>query len=347
MSELRHAAVGLLALVSLAGAVTWGYIDKTGAWAIPPQFEAAGGFDSAGRARVGLKGRFGQIDRTARLRTDTAYLGDVSNFSEGLACVKVRWNGQFGWMDTMGKMVIAAVYNQGTDFLCGRAWVKGGANSQWSAIDRRGIEAIQDRFDAVDGFYEGRARFANTVVLFDEEDEEPSGVEARFGFVDTFGNDISSDRYEAAGNFSEGRAAIRLQDKFGFISLSGVQVIPCGYDGVLGFSEGLAVVQRNGKFGCVDPVGTLVIPMEFGEIRQFREGLAPAEKDDRWGYIDQTGKFAVAPQFIDAQPFSEGLAPVRTGARWGYIDKTGKLAIPAEFESVSDFSQGLAAAARE
>lgn len=324
----------------------WGYIDRTGIWAIQPRFSEAGAFDSAGRARVKLYIKGVLIDRTGAFRSDTASIYVVSGFSEGLALVQTGWNLQYGWMDTSGKVVALAVGDKARDFHSGRAWVQG-SDGKWSAVNRRGYVKVGAQYDAADDFAEGVAAVGVAVLIDPGDEEEPAIFDWTFGFVDTSGVKLTDLEFEAVRGFSEGRAALRLNGKWGYIDRNGSTVIARQYEEAAKFSEGLAGVQIDGKCGCINRVGTLKIPATYQGMRPFAEGLAPVALDNKWGYIDTVGKVVVPLTFEDAQPFSEGLAPVKVSGKWGYADKTGKLVIPAEFFGVSDFSMGLAAVTKE
>lgn len=77
-----------LAAVEVDG--KWGYIDKQGRMAVPPQFETAEAF-SEGLAAVEVDGKYGFIDKSGEFvikpRFDLA-----TKFSDGFARVIVGWN---------------------------------------------------------------------------------------------------------------------------------------------------------------------------------------------------------------------------------------------------------------
>ncbi|MBN1458211.1 MAG: WG repeat-containing protein [Armatimonadetes bacterium] len=94
----------------------WGYIDKTGTMAIPPEYrEVFLGF-SEGLAPVQSgDDLWGYIDPTGRMVVEPQYL-DVRPFHEGLAAVGVvdsssRKPWKCGFIDKKGTMVIPAQYD--------------------------------------------------------------------------------------------------------------------------------------------------------------------------------------------------------------------------------------------
>lgn len=324
----------------------WGYIDRTGSWVIQPRFSEAGGFDSAGRARVKFVLKEALIDRTGEVRSDTAGKLIASGFSEGLALIRTSWNFKYGWMDTSGHVVAMAAGDKAREFHCSRAWVQN-SDGTWSSVNRNDYTKAAAQYDAVDDFSEGVAAVGIAILIDPGDEEEPPIFDWKFGFVDTSMRKLVDLEFEAVRGFSEGRAAHKLHGKWGYIDQSGNTVIARQYDDADKFSEGLACVQIGGRCGCINRAGALVIPATFHGMRPFSEGLAPVAQDNKWGYIDTTGRLVIPTTFDDAQPFSEGLAPVKVSGMWGYVDKTGKLVIPAEFFGAVGFSMGLAAATKE
>lgn len=96
----------------------YGFIDKTGAEVIEPQYE------------------------------------DAQSFSEGLALVRVDGKGS-GYIDTAGTWAIEPRFQNAGDFSEGIAavWADGG----WGYIDKSGAWAIVPRFDEAGPFSEGLA----------------------------------------------------------------------------------------------------------------------------------------------------------------------------------------------
>lgn len=87
----------------------FGYIDKNGAYRIPPQFSKAESF-SGGLAHVATSTREGTVD--AYIDTSGKIMFTLSpdlrgeSFSEGLARVYSRSKDRYGFIDTTGKLVI-------------------------------------------------------------------------------------------------------------------------------------------------------------------------------------------------------------------------------------------------
>jgi hypothetical protein len=150
-----------------AGAMTeecfgnWGYIDKSGKFAIEPRFRATGpfsedlamvGFETLG-AHASIRGnnissavakfgdgsydepdlKFGFIHKSGVLVIPARFEGG-GMFSEGLAAVQLK--GKCGYIDKAGHLVIPAIFDAAHPFSDGLAEVAIG--EKWSYIDKSG-----------------------------------------------------------------------------------------------------------------------------------------------------------------------------------------------------------------
>ena len=277
---------------------------------------------------------------------------EVGDFSEGLAAVK--WNGKWGFIDRMGKVVIPYKYDFAYHFSEGIAAVK--LDGKYGFIDKTGKEVVSYKYSDCYGytpkFSEGLAR----VTLNNN----------KWGFIDKTGKEVVPiGKYKTVQDFSEGLAAVSINvqgvgNKYGYIDKTGKEVIPCKYDGAKNFSEGLAAVELNGKYGFISKTGKEVIPGKYDRVDSsgFHEGFAAVQLNGKWGFIDKTGKEVIPCNYqrpLDrimtmstaggierTMSFSEGLAVVRLNDYHGYVDKTGKEVVPCKYVWAEDFHGGLA-----
>ena len=282
----------------------WGFIDTTGAVAIPPQFDAAMDFHE-GLAGVGF-----DTDRT--------------NYS----CTDCDRNQRWGFIDKQGQVVIPAQYRSVRPFSEGLAAIEND-HGEWGYIDAVGHLAIPFRFATARSFHDGLAAVA---------------IDKLAGYIDKQGQFVVMPRFTIAGDFSDGLAAVRVGGKTGSIILgpSGgkwafirkdgkVQIrLPNNVEQAAGFSEGRAVIEVHGKCGYIDPSGTFAIPVAFAGCGDFSEGLADVFKGGQPVYIDKNGHVALALAHSGIHPFRNGLAAVEEGTsgptqKFGYIDKMGNL----------------------
>jgi len=294
--------------------VLYGYKNMDGDWAIEPQFDSAGYFVE-GLAPVSLSGQFGFIDETGQMviepqftvanafieglalvntapldaeQVNLAYIDptgqpviDASafqtagDFSEGLAMVMV--NGQFGFIDKTGQVVIEPQFNFAYSFSEGLAAVE--MNRQFGFIDQTGQMVIEPQFDFAHNFSEGLAAVT---------------VNNRMGFIDETGQMIIEPTLVYALDFAEGLAFADTGDQTGFINQTGALVIEGDFNFADTFSEGLAAVEINGQYGYIDTTGQIVIEPQFSYGMPFENGLARVAMENTMGFINTAGELQLS-----------------------------------------------------
>lgn len=303
----------------------YGFIDRTGAWVISPQFVWATAF-SEGLASVVTDqgpGHTGFIDTTGSFVIEPT-LCTAAEFKEGLAQAALQVDEQTlqtGFIDKTGEMVVGPfdpdLWGAVAPFFSEGMCAATGPDGKWGYIDKTGTWAIQPAFLEA-------APFSNGLALIEDEDGR--------GFIDRTGAMAIQPRFQVARSFHEGLAAVYVDGKWGYIDTTGAMVIEPQFDRNGDFSEGLCHQRLDDRSGYIDRSGTWVIPPRFDLANDFSEGLAacavPSNGNLLTGYIDQTGTWVIPPQFDPgAQPFSDGLALVYIGGRdpshLAYIDRSG------------------------
>ena len=125
-----------------------GYIDQTGRFAIPPQFDEAQEFFE-GRAFVQLGTRSGYIDTTGKFLEDQR--PGNREYSDGLATHRI--GDKVGFIDRSGTVVIEARFDAARGFAEGLAAVC--LEGLWGFIDRTGAVVIGPQFERADDFKGG------------------------------------------------------------------------------------------------------------------------------------------------------------------------------------------------
>jgi hypothetical protein len=264
--------------------VKTGFIDAEGKVVIQPVWDAYAGTSvlghpvafSEGLCGVIKDGKWGYIDTSGKLAIAAQFDG-VSPFIEGLA--RVHLGNQTGYIDKSGQYAINPQFYEAGDFHGGLAAVR--ADGGWGFINKSGSYAIKPHFQSadVDGFSDGLAGIC----------------EGRCGYIDHSGSFAIRPQFDTVTTFSEGMAAVRMNNKWGYINTSGKIVINPQFDGVTMFSGGLAVVVVEGHAGTINKQGKYVVNPGQYNI-QAREGdLEPASTNDGMGLLTRDGKWAIKP----------------------------------------------------
>jgi hypothetical protein len=259
----------------------------------------------------------------------------IDGYDDGV--MRIWHEGQFGFIDMAGNVLIAPEYDFAYPFTYGRGIVGneiGVGIWRYGIIDARGDEVTRLEYHNLFQFRGGLARF--------------NRMQGGYGFVNTLGEEIMPATFFSARCFSEGLAAVAQQG-----------------DPVPGRSW-----EYQMLWGFIDGTGRLVADYQFIEVRDFNEGMAAvAWHDDDgnliWGYITTTGEMVIPPQFASAGFFNEGFAVVNMGAEvyhprygdplWGtgmqliggtnmLIDRWGRVMLDLSgYDRIAQVSEGMLA----
>ncbi|QDH22175.1 WG repeat-containing protein [Saccharibacillus brassicae] len=266
----------------------------------------------------------------------------LGGLSDGAVSFWNKSTDRYGFLDTNGKTIVTAQYNEVKPFSEGLAAVRKGM--LWGFVDKKGKMVVKPQYErVVEGFSGGLAAVKKTG--------------GKWTYIDKTGRTKLTAAYDEVHEFKDGMAVVwkRKGASYlgGFIDLTGKEIVKPQYAMVNVFSEGLAPVMKNGKWGYIDKKGKSVIKPQFDGAAPFSEGLALFLQNGKYGYVNAKGKVVVKAQYTGGQPFSEGRAAVKVGGsandrtgKWGYIGVTGKLVIPAQFTDenaeIGAFKEGVA-----
>jgi len=217
----------------------YGYIDKTGALAIPMDFNLANHF-ADGLALVGVyedisKGDamlYGFIDTRGNAAVPVIY-ADAREFSEGLAAVGIKTAAgiKYGYVNRRGETVIPFEFDAAELFGGGFAWVR--INGMWGMIDSAGNAVIPPIYQSYSKVSDGLAAVKSRNL---------------WELTDFSGNVAVQYSFESLHIFSHGLAIVRKDGKFGLINTSGEIVVPLVYDEIQRFDD-FIIVRENGLRG--------------------------------------------------------------------------------------------------
>ncbi len=271
-------AEGLCAVQNSEG--KWGYIDASGAVAIPLIYDEAADF-SCGFALVKQDGYYFYINKSGKAVID-ATLTEAYSFYEDRACIQAGES--YGYINPTGEMVIDAEFELAFDFSEGAAVIKKG---KYGLIDADGNILINPVWEQLspqmkNGYLKGKK-------------------DGKWVFLDSRGT-VLSKGFDAIGDFSEGFCLVKTDGGYGYIDETFSLVIPAVWESAGDFSGGYAVVSSGEQYGYIDKTGTPMTEMQYADAVRVTAG---------WGAVceAETGYY-----FVNSQNFPL----VQTGGAAGF-----------------------------
>lgn len=193
-------------------------------------------------------------------------------------------NGQYGFMDEEGHLVIDFAYDEVNDFHEGLAAVV--KNDRHGVITTNGEVAVDFIYDLISDFQSGHA-----IVKIGE----------RFGLLDRNGKNAIEPLYEDL-QFVFSDLLLYLEGGlYGLMSNTGQVLVPPTYLDFLPIGESYALVTGpNGK-GVLHASLSTPIPIQYQEIQPFKEGFM-VKKYDKLGIIDVLGRTVVPCEYDEVIP---------------------------------------------
>ena len=252
-------------------------------------------------------------------------------------------NGAYGYMDTQGKAIISAQYDDASAFYDGLAIVSkkelfgliNKKNESITALQYLDISKSSDGFVAEDstGYYilNNQGQLLQKEALQWEELQQ---------MLSALSNHIET---------AEPTVILKYEriDKNGKVGLSkqGKTVLSIKYDEVIFSNDSGFIFAKLGK--SLHYFDTLGKRLEFNglewfinapELAQFsKEGVAVFSKGSKLGLMDSKGKVLVKNSYDAAQAVYKGLWPVQQSGKWGLVAQDAKMVLPLQYEQIVAF----------
>ena len=210
------------------------------------------------------------------------------------------WFGSYGYVDTVGNIVIDCQFDDAREFSEGLAAVLSGGGN----VSEDGVFG-------------------------------PLSLTLKWGYIDSTGLTVIPCQFDYAGQFAEGYAAVMSGNKWGFIDHEGDTLVTYRYDEVRRFVNGYAAVCRGGLWGYLDADGNELVPCRYGMAEDFgSDGFAAVRLDDSTGYVFRDGRWYAskdrALDWIRGIPFS-------VYAKDKIMNRVNEWQLPEPGESVPDW----------
>lgn len=319
--------------------VKYGYIDKTGRFAIKPNLISYVSIPEKGLVVSDMDGCRNALSR------------HVFHDKRAMYYDPKTW--KTGYIDTNGKNVIDAKYYYSDHFSNGRAVVKDivaepvfyddmclySSRLRCSYIDTLGNTRTEFKYETLTKF-NGRRGIGSYTEIFKDSIGNKHGYTIHNDIIDGNGNkikdlgiwdrfyDYSKDGISIAQQVMHLRVYDGMYDSYSFIDEDGNYLQPL---------KGLTNYQIDSLNRCDDIIGVLQEDAVIADATYFNDGFAGVTPDcEHWFVIDKYliihgyGKESI---FEDFCPFGNGLAAVKRNGKWGYINKKIKEQIPCKYDS--------------
>ena len=175
-------------------------------------------------------------------------LQDIIGFSEGLFLVKK--NGNYGFIDKSGEIIIANRYQNAMPFNEGLAAVK--LRGKWGFINKVERIITQPHYSSVTSFENGLAIIENN---------------GKFGLLSKDGSEISRPNFKSVKRTTEGFFIIKtFQNKLGLADDTGLIITTPIYDELKPLKGDRWLVRLKEKWGILDREGRVIIPIKYRKI---------------------------------------------------------------------------------
>lgn len=168
--------------------------------------------ESEGLRGIRKNGQYGFIDSQGRLRVANRY-DNIQAFSEGLAAVRIL--GKWGFISHEDKIAVQPVYDEVLPFSGGFSLVK--QKGMQGLIDKSGKLVLPPRYESIQVLTHG-----NIVI-------KSGGL---YGLSDHDGRVLINPKYNSLIDLNNSYVIVGRDGKYGVITLQGISTIPLIYDGI-------------------------------------------------------------------------------------------------------------------
>jgi WG containing repeat len=273
----------------------------------------------------------------------------------------VRINGQFGYIDARGDVVIAPAFDLAGEFHAGLAQIRTGDKT--GVIDRTGKIVVPPMF--------GRAiPLSREVILATEAKWESGYYAGSLNLTDTHLRGYAG-LYHVDGYWILGPSLSRISrfkldatgpiwasvrdsyGPYGLLAPDGKWLIEPQYDSAGYLNEDRAVVSKqiDGKIltGAVDGTGKLVVPLRARRLSGWHNGWSRTQEDGKQGLVDKDDNLIGGRMFDEVEPWREGdVSAVLIEGRWAGLNHAGQIvAHPREGRVTASCPNGVRVVAQD
>lgn len=216
-------------------------------------------------------GKYSVVDSPVVTEEDRTLILSLGDFYDGLA--KAECKGKVGYINKIGELIIPQIWDYGTDFNNGTAYVQlhdeNGSIIENCIINTSGEVLYKDNYDSTWEFSEGICNYYK---------------DGKYYTIDTTGKLLFTSEWDKMGQFNDGLARVNKDYMYGYVDKTGKIAIELPEYGEP-FNGGYAMVREKGKWGFIDKTGRIVAEPQWDYIEQCSDGYAVVTKDGKLGMI--------------------------------------------------------------
>ncbi|MCG8428166.1 MAG: WG repeat-containing protein, partial [Chromatiales bacterium] len=322
----------------------WGYLDEQGHWLVKPELDEARAFVvDVGLARAKQGKLWGYI------QTDGAWLvkprfKSARPFYHGFAAVTEHEEGDYFFIDSSGKNAFDGKFSAVRDFGYNKL-APVAQDGQWGYVDQAGKMVIQPQFHQAFPFNShgiarviSKPKVSSSLLSGLLGGSSGANGDTLYGVIDAKGEWIVEPKFEYLWGYNvEGLAWGRWQASGGktegYVDTQGKLVWKASYHDFYGLMNGLMCGHRK-HYQFFTPRGEVVIKEYSQWADSFRDAQVTVALRDKWGLLYRDGRFKpLESEFreplVDHEEavigFSDGLlAGITQDRHVAYFDRDGK-----------------------
>lgn len=324
-----------------------GVLAKDGHEVTKPQFASISSFsEGSAVAQDLLTRRFGYIDKNGAWKLPPTFI-DANPFSKGIATAVISHGvlpvdtaGQyvsFSLIDSEGKEIknlgdSYATPFEGDIFVTSRTRHPRGCNVVSNIVDRSG-EILYSGL--IHGLWEKNGQHYS---IFVPTFQTASGCEiSAGGFMIAFSVVPDEARY---GHYK------LVQEDWDPTAKDKMQELSFDYIGQVlkerrSKEDSCRIGWDNNVVYLLDRSGKKISKDYYNIVRLEANCFKICEMSHGFGLIDATGAVIVPPKYEEIRVMSDGLAAFQMKQKWGFVNDKGQEVVPAKYDAVGDFHEGL------
>lgn len=303
-----------------------GFIDTSGAFVIPPVFDAATNFNEG--VAVVTRNDSAYFINKENTNLFNIYYSEAFPFYNGIA--PVNNNGQWFLINRQGQEIIGPFDDLSEQ--SEKVYIVK-INKKYGAIDVYGNYIIQPQFDHLGDF---------------KHEKAPYMFNGLYGFLNKSGM-IHTARYQWISEFDENNIAIvKMNNLYGLINSNDSLFLNPRYELILKADHSNYLLVRNNKYGFYSSKNCFITDID----NDFKKELSASYytngkfykliKNKKQAIMDANGKISADFGLFDEVGFAQNnLIKVKRKNKFGFTDKKHNIVIPLKFTDATDFADSI------